>query len=152
MDRWDSALAKSVQFDSGRSIAKIADEIGLSSSACQRRLKLLEDRGVIEGYAARLNANKLGLGLHAFVEISLVSQSRDVLENFEQAVGTFDEILECHLMAGNADYLLRIAAADAEHLDSIHRNCLSRLPGVSSMRTSFSIRRIKDWRGYPIRP
>ena len=85
-----------------------------------------------------------------FVEITLTSQSHEAMDRFEKAVRDFDDILDCHLMSGNADYLLRVAAADLEQFDTIHRECLARLPGVSSMRSSFSIRNIKSWRGYPI--
>jgi DNA-binding Lrp family transcriptional regulator len=105
---------------------------------------------VISGYGARLDPGRLGLSLVIFVEITLTSQSREAMDRFEAAVGDFDDILECHLMSGNADYLLRVAAADLAQYDAIHRDCLARLPGVSSMRSSFSIRSIKSWRGYPI--
>lgn len=123
----------------------------MSTSACQRKIKQFEESGIVEGYSARLSPEGLGLTLHVFVEISLVGQSQDVLNKFEEAVARFDDILECHLMAGSADYLLRVAASDLKRFDEIHRECLSRLPGVSSMRSSFSIRTIKELRGYPIR-
>lgn len=151
MTRNEEVLLAQLQRDSSRSIADLAAIAGMSSSACQRKIKAFEEAGLIEGYSARLNADALGLGLHVFVEISLVSQSREVLEKFELAAAGFDDILECHLMAGSADYLLRVAAADLPAFNAIHRDCLSRLPGVSSMRSSFSIRQIKAWRGYPVR-
>ena len=106
---------------------------------------------MIAGYAARLNPKALGLDLQAFVEISLTSQSRETMDRFETAVADFPEILECHLMAGQADYLLRVAAADLKGFDAIHRDCQARLPGVSAIRTSFAIRRIRDWQGYRLR-
>jgi Lrp/AsnC family leucine-responsive transcriptional regulator len=89
--------------------------------------------------------------MQAFVEITLTSQSREAMERFERAVADFDEILDCHLMAGHADYLLRVAARDLDQYDRIHRDCLAALPGVSSMRSAFAIRRIKRWSGYPVR-
>jgi DNA-binding Lrp family transcriptional regulator len=113
-------------------------------------MRALEEEGVISGYGARLNPARLGLGVEIFVEITLVSQTRDAMDDFERSVGTFDEILECHLMSGAADYILRIAAEDLGHYDSIHRNCLARLPGVASMRSSFSLRAIKRMAGYPV--
>lgn len=106
---------------------------------------------MIAGYGARLEPRLLGLTVEVFVEITLTGQSREVMDRFEQAVGDFDDILECHLMSGSADYLLRVAARDLDQYDSIHRECLARLPGVSSMRSSFSLRRIKQMRGYPVR-
>lgn len=150
MDRADRALLTALQADSSRSIADLADRVNLSSSACHRRVKALEEQGLILGYAARVDARRLGLSVEVFVEITLISQSREAMDRFERAVGDFDEILECHLMSGAADYLLRVAAVDLDHYDAIHRDCLARLPGVSSMRTSFSLRRIKRFEGYAV--
>lgn len=151
MDRFDIALLEALQSDSRRSMNDLGETIGLSSSACHRRIRALEEAGMIEGYAARLDPAALGITLQAFVEISLTSQSREAMERFEAKVAEFPEILECHLMAGQADYLLRVAAADLKGFDAVHRDCLARLPGVSAIRTSFAIRRIRDWRGYRLR-
>ncbi len=151
MDQIDRLLLRALQADSSRSIAELAEEIGTSTSACHRRIKALEASGLIAGYSALLDPQRLGLTLQAIVEITLTSQSREAMDRFEQTVGDFDDILECQLMSGNADYVLRIAARDLEQFDRIHRDCLSRLPGVSAMRTSFAIRTIKPWRGYPTR-
>ena len=148
MNPIDASLVHALQLDSSRSIADLAERLGLSSSACHRRMRALTNAGVIVGYQARIDPKQLGLNLHAFVEITLNSQSRDAMERFENAVGTFEDILECHLMSGAADYLLRVAASDLDHFDHIHRNCLSRLPGVSSMRSSFAIRQIKQMAPY----
>ena len=150
MDRNDTLILEALQQDSSRSIAELAEIAGVSPSACHRRIKSLEAAGVIAGYAAQLDPHRLGLKLQAFVEITLTSQSRDAMDRFEQAVGDFEDILECHLKSGSADYILRIATPDLEQFDQIHRNCLSRLPGVSAMRSSFAIRTIKRWRGYPL--
>lgn len=151
MDRNDILLLQALQQDSSRSLAELAELAGVSSSACHRRIKALEASGVITGYAAQIDAPKLGLKLQAFVEITLTSQSREAMDRFEDAVRDMDEVLDCHLMSGNADYLLRVAATDLEQYDRIHRDCLARLPGVSAMRSAFAIRRIKRWKGYPVR-
>lgn len=150
MDRADRALLAALQSDSSRSIAELAALVNLSSSACHRRIRALEEQGLIMGYAARVDAKRLGLSVEVFVEITLTSQTREAMERFERAVGDFNDILECHLMSGAADYQLRVAAADLDHYDRIHRDCLARLPGVSSMRTSFSLRRIKRFEGYAV--
>lgn len=150
MDRADIKLLEALQSDSTQSIAQLAERAALSPSACHRRIRALEQAGIISGYGARLDPRKLGLSLVVFVEITLTSQSREVMDRFEDAVRDFDDILDCNLMSGNADYLLRVAAADLAQFDAIHRDCLARLPGVSSMRSSFTIRNIKAWRGYPI--
>ena len=151
MDRNDILILEALQKDSSRSIAELAEAAGVSPSACHRRIKALEASGVITGYTAQIDAHRLGLQIQAFVEITLTSQSREAMDRFERAVGDFDDILDCHLMAGQADYLLRVAARDLDHYDRIHRDCLAALPGVSSMRSAFAIRRIKRWRGYPVR-
>ena len=150
MDRIDRNLLDALQRDSSRSIADLAELVSLSPSAAHRRIKALEEQGLIAGYAARLDARALGLTVEVFVEITLTSQSREAMDRFERAVGDFDDILECHLMSGSADYLLRVAAADLADYDAIHRECLARLPGVSAMRTAFSLRPIKRMAGYPV--
>ncbi|MEJ2408003.1 MAG: Lrp/AsnC family transcriptional regulator [Novosphingobium sp.] len=150
MDRADRALLEALQTDSSRSIADLAALVHLSSSACHRRIKALEGQGLIRGYAARVDPRRLGLSVEVFVEITLNSQSREALDRFERAVCDFDDILECHLMSGAGDYLLRVAAADLDHYGQIHRDCLARLPGVSSMKSSFSLRRIKRFEGYSV--
>lgn len=150
MDRQDIIILEELQRDSSRSIAELAERAAVSSSACHRRIKALEAAGWISGYGARLDPQKLGLKLQAFIEITLTSQTREAMDRFETAVAGFDEILECHLMSGSADYHLRVAATDLERFDHIHRNCLARLPGVGSMRSSFAIRTIKRWTGYSL--
>lgn len=150
MDRTDIALIEALQRDSSRPIAELASVVALSPSACHRRIRTLEEQGVIAGYAARIDPRRIGLAVEVFVEITLTSQSREAMDKFERAVGDFDDILECHLMSGTADYLLRIAAANLDQYDSVHRDCLARLPGVSAMRSSFSLRRIKRFDGYPV--
>jgi DNA-binding Lrp family transcriptional regulator len=150
MDRADIALIEALQRDSSRSIADLGERVGLSPSACHRRIRALEEEGIIGGYAARVEPRGIGLAVEVFVEITLTSQSREAMDRFERAVGDMGDILECHLMSGSADYLLRVAAADLDQYDHIHRDCLARLPGVSAMRSSFSLRRIKRFAGYPV--
>ncbi len=89
--------------------------------------------------------------LVALIDITLVDQSRKSMEAFESAVQRYDDILECDLVSGSADYRLRVAARDLHDFDSIHRRCLAELPGVSAMHTSFVIRPVKPWRGYSLR-
>lgn len=149
LDATDQRILAALQRDSSRPIAELAQEIGLSTSACHRRIKLLEASGVIRRYVAELDRETLGLTLHVFVEITLNSQAREVLEAFESAVLRYDDILECHLTSGHADYILRVAARDMADYDDIHRNCLARLPHVSSMQTIFTIRPIKTGQPLP---
>ena len=150
MKNSDAILLDTLQRDSSQSIARLAEIAGMSPSACHRRIKQFEEDGVITGYTARIDPQQIGLHLTVFVAITLESQSREAMEHFEQAVSDFDDILECHLTSGEADYQLRVAARDLEHFDHIHRDCLARLPGVSTMHSSFAIRRIKRQLGFPI--
>ena len=150
MDRIDQSILSRVQADSSRPLSQLADAVGLSPSACHRRLKLLEEAGVIAGYSARLDRAALGLTMELFVTVSLISQSNESLEAFEKAVIAVPEILSCYLLAGRADYIMRIAVKDMDDFERIHRQKLSRLPGVSTMTTSFSLRTVKDFRGFPV--
>lgn len=150
MDQIDARILKSLQADSSGTIAQLADQVGLSLSACHRRIKILEKEGFITGYGATLSREALGLAVEVFVEISLHSQSVAALEAFETAVNKTEEILECHLTAGNADYLLRLAARDIGQFEQIHRTRLAELPGVASMRTTFALKAVKSWHGVPV--
>jgi len=150
MDAFDRKIVERLQADTGRPLAALAEEVGLSTSACHRRVRMLEERGLIAGYAARLDPEVLGLTVEVFVDISLSGQDEKTLSAFEQAVGRFPEILECWLTAGRADYHLHVMARDMADYDRIHRHVLSRLPGVASMQTRFALRRIKPWQGYPV--
>jgi len=151
MDQIDARILRALQRDSSRPVAELAVEVGLSASACHRRVKLLEEAGVIAGYVARLDRTALGFQVQVFVEITISSQSQEAMNAFESAVARFEEILECHLTTGQADYILRVVARDVADYDNIHRNCLARLPGVSSMQTIFVLRSIRERQGYPIR-
>jgi len=151
MDQIDARILRALQRDSSRPVAELAAEVGLSPSACHRRVKLMEEAGLITGYAARLDRAALGFAVQVFVEITLSSQSQEALTAFETAVTRFEEILECHLTTGQADYFLRVVARDVADYDEIHRNCLARLPGVARMQTIFVLRSIREWAGYPVR-
>ncbi len=151
MDDIDRRILRTLQRDSSRPVAELAAEVGLSASACHRRVKLLEEAGIIAGYAARLDRRALGFPVQVLVAITLSSQSEEALSAFEKAVTRFDEILECHLTTGQADYFLRVVARDVADYENIHRNCLGRLPGVARIETIFTLRSIREWQGYPIR-
>ena len=150
LDKADRRILRELQADSSISVADLAGLVNLSASACHRRIKLMEERGLIAGYGARLSREKLGLSIEFFVEISLVAQSEQTLEAFEQAVRRVPEILECHLVGGQYDYLLRIAASDAGDYERIHRQAITRLPGVARIQSSLALRTVKPWTGLPV--
>jgi len=150
INRTDEKILRYLQDNCRMPIAVLAEKVNLSTSACHRRVKLLEESGKIDGYSARLNARELGYRVMVYAEISLNSQSDDCLNEFEKAVKLCPEILECHLMAGQADYLIKVAARSTDHFERIHRRSLSHLPGVSHMKSNFVLRTIQPWEGYLI--
>lgn len=152
MDTIDKKLLLALQKDSRQSIANLASEVGLSPSACHRRIGILEKNGVIEGYHARLNGPKLGYQIEFYVEVSLDSQSEQVLAAFEQAALSRPQILECYLMTGNCDYLLKVAAENTREYERIYRRTIAALPHVARIQSSLVMKAVKRWKGYPARP
>ncbi|SLN57256.1 Leucine-responsive regulatory protein [Roseovarius litorisediminis] len=130
--------------------ADLADEVNLSASACHRRVHRLEVEGYIKGYVALLDARKMGVPATIFVEITLSTQADDVLDAFEKAVARIPDVLECHLTAGSADYILKIVAEDTEDFARIHRQYLTRLPGVAKMQSSFALRTVFKTTALPV--
>lgn len=150
LDRFDRKILSVLQEAGRLSNADLAERINLSASACHRRVARLEETGIIAGYAALLNARAVGLPTTVFVEITLSGQSQDIMEAFEAAVAGVPDVMECHLMAGTADYILRIVARDSDDFARIHREHLARLPGVARMHSSFSLRTVCRTTALPI--
>jgi Lrp/AsnC family leucine-responsive transcriptional regulator len=150
IDEIDRKLLRNLQADGHQSVQDLGDKVGLSASACHRRVKVLEERGLIEGYRAVLNAQALGFSMMFFIEVGLVNQSEPTLAAFEAAVLDVPEILECHLMAGQSDYVLRVLCRDHEDFERVHRRLIARLPGVARVHSNMSIRRVKARRGVPL--
>ena len=144
LDATDHAILALLQGDGRMTHAAIAEEIHLSPSACLRRVRRLEAAGIISGYHARLDRALLGLGTTVFVEISLDGQQEHQLDEFEAAAREVPEILACHLMAGDADYLLQIVATDVADYERVHRTAMARLPHVAKVRTNFVLRSVID--------
>lgn len=142
LDKLDRAILKELQRQGRISNADLAESVNLSPSACHRRVQRLEKEGYIKEYVALLNPQKIGVATTVFVEIRLSAQADDVLESFENAVKRIPDVLECHLMAGTADYILKIVAENTEDFARIHRQFLTRLPAVAQMQSSFSLRTV----------
>ena len=142
LDRIDRQILALLQRDGRLTNAALAEQVHLSASACLRRVQRLERDGVIAGYVAVLDPGRVGRGTSVFVEVSLDSQREESLAAFEQAAGDCPEILECHLMSGGSDYLLRVAVADTQEYERIHKQHLSRLPHVATIRSSFALRSV----------
>jgi DNA-binding Lrp family transcriptional regulator len=140
LDALDRAILGALLEDGRLSQVELAERVPLSPTAIARRIRGLEDAGVIESYQARINREALGLGMTVIVQISLQSQSEDVLNAFEKAVAKAPSVISCYLMSGDDDYLLTVLARDLADFERIHKEQLSRLPGVARLKSSFALR------------
>ena len=142
LDATDRKILNLLQQDGRMTNAQLAEKVNLSASACHRRVSRLEDEGVIAGYAMLVNQEKVGLGTSVIVEVSLDSQAEEFLNNFENAVRQVPAVMECYLMAGDADYVVRVAVADVADYERIHKEYLTRLPHVDRIRSIFVMRTV----------
>ena len=150
IDETDARILQALQRQGRLSNAELAERVNLSASACHRRVQRLEADGIIRDYVALLDPRKVGRPTTVFVEITLSGQADEVLDAFERAVARVPDVLECHLMAGSADYLLKVVADDTEDFARIHRRYLATLPGVAQMQSSFALRTVRQTTALPI--
>ena len=150
LDAIDRKILAALQVRGRMSNSDLAERVNLSASACHRRVQRLEAEGYISGYVALLDARKLKMATTVFVEITLQGQADDLLDAFERAVTRIPDVLECHLMAGTADYILKIVAENTEDFARIHRQYLTRLPGVAQMQSSFALRTVFKTTALPV--
>jgi Lrp/AsnC family leucine-responsive transcriptional regulator len=141
-DRFDFAILGCLQADTRLSFADMGTRVGLSPSACHKRVKALEEAGLITGYVATLSEEGARLHTSVFVQVSLAGQKQELLEVFESAVVKHEEIMECYLMAGTSDYLLRVLCRDSADYERIHNAILVRLPGVERVVSNVAIRKV----------
>jgi len=142
MDAVDRRIINVLRADGRITNADLAERVGLSPSACLRRVRLLEEDGTIRGYAALINDREAVSDTVVIVQISLERQTDEYLRHFEKAASQCPDIRECYLMTGVSDYLLRVAVPDAASYERIHTDVLSRLPGVARIQSSFAIRAV----------
>ncbi|HEX8902259.1 Lrp/AsnC family transcriptional regulator [Vitreimonas sp.] len=142
LDAFDQKILFELERDGMMTAAALAERVGLSPSACHRRVKALEAMGVIEGYAAILSETALGRSATIFVAVTLENQKQETMAAFERAVAKCREVQDCHLMTGESDYLLRIVIADDDRYERVHQDTLSRLPGVRRLVSNFTIRTV----------
>lgn len=140
MDRIDRQIIAALQRDGRQKLADLSAAVGLSPTPLARRIARLETDGVITGYAARVNQEKLGLPLNAFIFVELEHHTRDAISAFEARLRRFDEVMECYLMTGTRDVLLRVVAADLRDFDRFLEEGLMQTSGIRSMRSSFALR------------
>ena len=150
LDTIDRKILAALQKRGRMSNSELSEQVNLSPSACHRRVQRLEKDGYIRDYVALVDARRLGMSTTVFVEITLQGQADDLLDAFEKAVSRIPDVLECHLMAGTADYILKIVAEDTEDFARIHRQYLTRLPGVAQMQSSFALRTVFKTTALPV--
>jgi len=142
IDRTDRAILHELQQDGRLTNAALAARVSLSESACLRRVRALEGSGLIRGYVGLVDQTSAGYPDNVFVRITLVSQQQTDLAEFEAAVKQIPEVMECYLMSGDADYLLRVIVADSRDYERVHSQHLTRLPGVDRVHSSFALRTV----------
>ena len=143
LDAIDRKILAALQIDSRITMQQLAEKVGLSISPCHRRVKLLEERGVVTRYMALVDQKAIGLPVSVFISIKLVRQKEEDLNRFAKAISKWEEVLECYLMTGNRDYLLRVVAADLSSYEAFLKNKLTRLDGIASIESSFALSQVK---------
>ena len=151
LDRIDVSILEHLQRDGRATAGELSDAAGLSPSPAHRRQRLLEDSGIITGYVALLDQDRVGLPVNVMVSVELAGQTQDLLEAFEAAVAELPEVMECLLMTGASDYLLRVVAADLGAYEEFLRTRLTRLPGVRGVRSAFALKRVIYRTNLPLR-
>lgn len=143
LDEIDRKILRLLQDDCRLTMQEIADRVGLSASPCHRRIKMMEDGGLIRGYVALVDQRRIGLPVSVFVSIKLERQREKDLEAFAKAISRWPEVLECYLMTGHRDYLLRVVVEDLSAYEKFLKQKLTLVPGIASIESSFALDQIK---------
>lgn len=150
LDRIDCALLQALQGNARLTVAELADRVSLTPSPCWRRIKRLEDSGLVRAYRAILSSEGLGYGVTAFVNVMMGSHDKDTSTRFEQRLTEIPEIISCHHVSGKYDFLLEVVAVDLQAFGEFTRDVLQALPGVKEIYSSFSMKVLKDDRVLPV--
>ena len=150
LDEIDRRIVQALQADGRISVQELAGKVGLSPSPCARRVRLLEEAGIIEGYVAIVNQEKLGLPVSVFASIKLERQREEELDRFGAAVQRWPEVADCYLMTGQRDYLLRIIVSDLAAYERFLKDKLTRLDNVASIESSFALGQVKYTNVLPV--
>ncbi|AEI37088.1 MAG: Lrp/AsnC family transcriptional regulator [Zymomonas mobilis subsp. pomaceae] len=150
LDSIDRLILENLQEDGRITNVDLARKAGLTAPPCLRRVRALEEAGIIEGYHAQLNANALGYGIMVFAMVSLKSQAEEDLRQFEDHIATLPEVRECHMLNGEIDFVLKIVAHDLQAFQHLLTSKLTSAPNVTSVKTSLIIRTSKDLPGVPV--
>ncbi len=139
LDQIDIKILDLLQHDGRLPVTEIAEKVGLSATPCQRRIRRLEETGVVRSYAALLNQKAVNLPINAFIFITLEKKSADCIEEFEKRIRELPGIMECYLMTGGEDYLVRVVAPDLEWYERFMKKDLTRIPGIKDVKSSFAV-------------
>jgi len=150
LDRYDKSILNALQKNGRVSNVQLASLVNLSESACLRRVRALEESGIIDRYAALVSQPRVGLSGNVFVFIGLHREEESELAAFEEAVRNIPEVMECYLMTGEFDYLLRVVVSDMADFERLHRDSLTRLPGVARVNSSVAIRTVQKKTELPL--
>jgi Lrp/AsnC family transcriptional regulator, leucine-responsive regulatory protein len=150
LDDIDRRILTALQANGRMTAQQLADRVGLSPSPCARRVRLLEEAGIVKGYVAVIDQAKVGLPISVFASVKLERQREDDLDRFSQAVARWPEVVDCYLMTGQRDYLLRIVVSDLESYERFIKDKLTRLDGVASIESSFALGQVKRSNALPI--
>lgn len=150
LDRVDLLVLRELQRNGRQTNAELAERVHLSPSACLRRVQRLERTGVLAGYRAEVDAEKVGIGLQAFVRVQLERHGAESVAAFAARVDGWDEVVACHALTGDMDYLLQVAVRDLEHFSRFLLDRLLDQAGVADVNSSFVLRTVKAFRGLPL--
>ena len=150
LDRLDIRILEELQKDGSVSNLELSIRVNLSPSPCLMRVRALKDQGVIRNYVALTDPKKLGLGLNVFISISLKEQSKQALAEFEKRIAEHDEVMECYLMTGDSDYLIRVAIADMDSLEKFILEQLTPIAGIEKIRSSFALKQVRYKTALPL--
>jgi Lrp/AsnC family leucine-responsive transcriptional regulator len=150
LDAVDLRILAELQEDGSLTNVELARRVHLSPSPCLARVKALEAGGVIERYVALASAKQLGLGLNVFINISLKTQSKEALAEFERRIAEHDQVMECYLMTGDSDYLIRVAVPDIAALERFILEQLTPIPGIEKIRSSFALKQVRYKTALPL--
>ena len=150
MDAIDKKIIRALQQDARLTNQDLAAKVGLSPSPCLRRVRKLEQDGILSGYTALVDQEKFGLPINVFVNIRLEKPSTQTIREFEQAIEAIDAVVECYLMTGNRDYLLRVVSSDLKSYEHLVRDRLTTIPGVLSLESSFAFGQVKHTNVLPV--